>query len=410
MSVGPQIATQGKTGYKSLYRFKGNPDGAWPVGANLINVKGALYGMSSIGGANNLGTVFKITTSGEEAAIYSFKGGADGAGPRGGLIDVNGTLYGTTRYGGGGSASNCGSLGCGTVFSVSTKGSEHVLHSFGSNDDGQNPYASLIDVKGTLYGTTLWGGGSGCGRPGGCGTVYKVSTTGKEKVLYSFQAGTDGFVADASLIDVSDTLYSTTQYGGGGGGSECAAYDGCGTVFSVSTSGTERVLYRFKGGTDGAYPDAALLDVNGTLYGTSGIGGGSGCGAGGCGTVFSMGTSGTKQLLYSFKGPPNDGARPFGNLIDVNGVLYGTTTAGGRSAACSPSGTTGCGAVFSVSTSGGEQMLYSFKGSPDGAFPQTSLIDVKGALYGTTVYGGAGGSECNAGNGAGCGTVFKLSP
>jgi uncharacterized repeat protein (TIGR03803 family) len=406
---GPQPLTG--SGYKSLYKFTGGADGGKPVGTNLIEIQGALYGSTSSGGANGVGTIFKITSAGKETVVYSFKGGTDGSGPRGGLIDVNGTLYGTTRYGGA-SGSGCGGSGCGTIFSASTTGTESVLHSFGiASNDGLNPYVGLIDVKGTLYGTTLIGGGSGCGGAG-CGTVYKVTTSGKEGVLYSFAGGSDGETPNASLIAVNGTLYGTTEIGGGGGGSTCtnsSGPEGCGTVFSVSTSGKEHILYSFTGATDGAFPLAGVTAVNGTLYGTAASCGASGCASGGFGTVFSVSTSGKFHALYAFKGPPADGAVSYAHLIDINGVLYGATNEGGGSSKCSLSGLTGCGTVFSVSTSGTEHMLYSFKGGKDGALPQTGLTDFKGTLYGTTIFGGTG-SCAGASGTTGCGTVFRVSP
>ena len=399
------------SGYKNLYRFTGGADGGKPVGTILIDVNGALYGSTSSGGANGFGTIFKITTAGKETVLYSFKGGTDGSGPRGGLIDVDGTLYGTTRYGGA-SGSGCGGTGCGTVFSASTNGTESVLHSFGIvKNDGLNPYVGLVDVKGTLYGTTLTGGGSGCGG-NGCGTVYKITPSGKEAVIYSFTGGSDGENPNAVLIVVNGALYGTTDLGGGGGGSTCSESSGpvgCGTVFSISTSGKEHILYSFTGATDGAQPEAGVTDVNGRLYGTTASCGASGCGSGGFGTVFSVSTSGAFKALYTFKGPPDDGAVPYAHLVDVNGVLYGATNDGGGSTKCSLSGLTGCGTVFSVSTSGTEHVLYGFKGGKDGALPQTGLMDLKGTLYGTTIFGGTG-SCAGASGTTGCGTVFHISP
>jgi uncharacterized repeat protein (TIGR03803 family) len=99
--------------------------------------------------------------------LYSFAGGSDGNGPHAGLVDVGGTLYGTTVWGGA-YATTYGEHG-GTIFSVTRGGKEKILHSFGSGTDGTAPYASLIDVNGTLYGTTLAGGTSGNG------TVFALS-------------------------------------------------------------------------------------------------------------------------------------------------------------------------------------------------------------------------------------------
>jgi uncharacterized repeat protein (TIGR03803 family) len=376
--------------YGVLHRFNGYPnDGAEPY-AGLINVNGTLYGTTYVGGAYNLGTVYKITTAGTETVLDSFKS-KKGSNPEAGLIDVNGTLYGTTLFGG----ANRG----GTVFKITTSGKETVLHSFGgSSGDGYQPYAGLINVKGTLYGTTT-SGGAYCPSSGGyhCGTVFAITTSGKETVLYSFKGGSgDGANPFGGLLDVNGTLYGTTQ----DGGAYCGSY-GCGTVFSITTSGKEKVLYSFKGGE---YPTASLINVNGALYGTTPTGGTSDNG-----TVFKITTSGKETALYSFKGGSGDGANPSDGLLDVNGTLYGTTVNGG-SRSCTVSSSYGCGTVFSITMSGTETVIYSFKSTHgDGRYPFAGLIDVNGTLYGTTRDGGL--SNCyGTSDFPGCGTVFSLSP
>jgi uncharacterized repeat protein (TIGR03803 family) len=385
--------------YGVLHRFNGySNDGAEPY-AGLINVNGTLYGTTYVGGAYNLGTVYKITTSGKETVLYSFCSHyikhkcADGSGPEAGLTTVNGTLYGTTTYGG---PAYC-SGGCGTVFKITTSGKETVLHSFGvGSGDGSGPLAGLINVNGTLYGTTT-GGGAYCSSGGyNCGTVFAITTSGAETVLHSFKGGSgDGANPSDGLLDVNGTLYGTTQ----DGGAYCGSY-GCGTVFSVTTSGKEKVLHNFGGSGDGEYPTAGLINVNGTLYGTT---------DGGDGTVFSITRSGKETVLYSFKGGSGDGANPYDGLLDVNGTLYGTTLNGG-SRSCKVSSSYGCGTVFSISTSGTETVLYSFKGTHgDGRYPFAGLINVNGTLYGTTRNGGL--NSCYGASGfPGCGTVFSLSP
>jgi uncharacterized repeat protein (TIGR03803 family) len=225
---------------------------------------------------------------------------------------VNGTFYGTTEEGGP-VGTNC-PRGCGTVFSIIPGGTEKVLYSFGNGTDGAFPTAGLIDVNGTLYGTTELGGsqtGVGCG--GGCGTVFSITPGGKETVLHSFRGGTDGEFPEAGLIDVNGTLYGTTSGGAG--------QYGDGTVFSITPGGKEKVLHNFSGG-DGAEPLATLLNVNGTLYGTTYQGGGQG-------TVFSITLSGNVTVLYSFGGRSGDGAYPMSGLSYVNGTFYGTTFLGG---------------------------------------------------------------------------------
>jgi uncharacterized repeat protein (TIGR03803 family) len=323
----------GTTGTEQvLHSFRGGGDsydpydGASPA-ASLIDVNGTLYGTTESGGAYcegngsyGCGTVFSITTDGTERLLHSFGSGSDGANPAASLIDVNGTLYGTTAGG--------GAYGYGTAFSISTSGSEQVLHSFGSGYDGQNPGASLIDVKGTLYGTTVYGGTYGEGKLLISGTVFRITLAGAEQVLHSFGNGSDGQNPAASLIDMKGTLYGTTQYGGTG---PChySGNTGCGTVFEVTTSGKETVLHSFADKPDGSYPVAGLIDVRGTLYGTTTEGGsGAGCnGSGGCGTVFSITTAGSEHVRHNFR--RGDGVQPYASLVDFSGTVYGTTTAGG---------------------------------------------------------------------------------
>jgi uncharacterized repeat protein (TIGR03803 family) len=203
--------------------------------------------------------------------LYSFKGGSgDGADPYAGLINVKGTLYGTTYSG--------GASGNGTVFAITKTGTETVLYSFkGGSGDGAQVVGGLLNVKGTLYGTTT-GGGAGCGSYG-CGTVFKITTSGTETVLHSFSGSGDGENPDAGLINVKGTFYGTTEYGG----ANCSSSGVCGTVFKITTSGAETVLHSFGGSGDGIVPKGGLLNNSGRLYGTTAYGG-----ANGDGTVFSL--------------------------------------------------------------------------------------------------------------------------
>jgi uncharacterized repeat protein (TIGR03803 family) len=361
--------------YRVVHRFD-DSDGAQPQ-AGLINVDGTLYGTTNYGGRYGDGTVYNISVTGSEKVLHSFKGGLDGANPQAGLIDVNGTLYGTTSQGGG--RSGCLGYGCGTVFRLSTTGSERVLHGFTGGSDGADPEAGLIDVNGKLYGTTGGGGSSSSG------TVYSVTTNGVENVLYSFAGGSDGLGPHAGLVNVNGKLYGTTS---GCGGSSCY-----GTVYRVTTTGSEHVLHRFTG-SDGGNPLAGLIVVNDKLYGTTSAGGSAGSAAYTRGTVYRISTGGVFKVLHSFTGAP-DGSSPYAGVIDVKGTLYGTTDQGGRSALY--------GTIYSISTTGSEQVLHRFAGGSGGAHPWAGLIIVKGTLYGTTLDGGSGCS------GGGCGTVFAFT-
>ena len=385
MSVAPQIAAPSRAGYSVLYSFiGGSADGGYPV-AGLLNVAGTLYGTTAGDGAHGVGTVFAITPSGKETALYSFgTNSEDGANPVAGLINVNGTLYGTTENG--------GSNGDGTVFSVTPSGAETVLYSFGaSSEDGTSPFAGLVDVDGTLYGTTVAGGAHCRSGSSGCGTAFAITTSGKETVLHSFGGSGDGDYPVASLINVKGTLYGTTL----SGPHKFCGNAGCGTVFSITTSGKESVLHKFGSSGDGEIPLAGLINANGILYGTTDNGGTKGHG-----TVFAVTMSGKESVLYSFGTGSEDGAYPAAGLINVKGTLYGTTEYG--AVRCTSKG--GCGTVFSITTSGTETVLHRFKGHSrgrrDGAHPEAGLINVNGTLYGTTSIGGVNGY----------GTVFSLSP
>ncbi len=167
------------------------------------------------------------------------------------------------------------------MFRVSTPGSERIVYSFKGPGDGCRPDGSLALIKGVLYGVTAYGGGIDCD----CGTVFKVSETGAERVIYRFKGERDG-VVPLGLIGLKGELYGLTVQGGG----ECNASRGCGTIFKVTIAGEEEVLHRFKGGSDGGYPQGALLSYRGTLYGTT-AGGYYSCGVStsfGCGAVFKI--------------------------------------------------------------------------------------------------------------------------
>ncbi len=370
--------------FTHLFTFDG-ADGAEPQ-AGLTAVKGVLYGTTIRGGAGrNTGTVFKITTSGMETVLHSFGSFYyDPVYPDAGLTDVNGKLYGTTE-GGGGNIS-------GTIFKITTSGTEKQIYSFQSGSDGRYPTADLVADNGTLYGVTWSGGIPSCGASGrGCGTVFSVTTSGTETVLHRFAAAPDGAEPLGALLPVNGTLYGTTAAGGTG---SCNSIEGgCGTVFTIAPSGAETVLYNFQGGADGEFPQSGLIAVNGTLYGTTTDGGGSGCGGYGCGTVFEIGTSGTETVLHTFQSG-TDGALPYAGLIAMNGTLYGTTSEGGGSGC----GGSGCGTVFQINASGAESVLYSFKGKRDGRIPEAGLVALDGRLYGTTSRGG-GGNACRHGCG-----------
>jgi uncharacterized repeat protein (TIGR03803 family) len=210
------------------------------------------------------------------------------------IQDAAGILYGTTTQG--------GPYPLGVVFKLSPSGTETVLHSFTGGGDGSGPFAPLIlDAAGSLYGTTSNGGGSSqC--LNGCGTVFRLSLTGTETILYSFTGGADGNEPRAGLV-----------------------WDPAGDLYSTTIDDAETVLHSFTGGADGREPLYAGLvrDAAGNLYGTTWFGGSPDQGV-----VFKLSPSGTETILHTFTGA--DGAQPIAGLIqDAAGNLYGTTSKGG---------------------------------------------------------------------------------
>jgi uncharacterized repeat protein (TIGR03803 family) len=287
-----------------------------------------------------------------------------------------------------------------------------TLHSFaGGPADGAVPYAGLVQAtNGYLYGTTVGGGANGSGGVNGGGTIFKITPSGTLTTFYSFcaQSGcTDGAYPQAGIIQTTNgNLYGTTA--GGGATDE-------GTAFKIAANGTLTTLYSFcsQGGTlctDGAYPIGGLVQgADGNLYGTTPVGGrNGGCyidGGNGCGTVFKITPAGTLTTLYSFcsQSACADGGNPGTGLVQAtNGELYGTTYVGGAY---------GSGTVFKITQSGTLKTLHSFcahntqNGCTDGHDPVALVQASDGNFYGTTTYGGAS-DTCNSG----CGTVFKMTP
>ena len=302
-----------------LYSFTGGSDGGYPNSNLVLDTAGNLYGTTLF---NN---VFELTPSGALTLLHTFTG-PDGWSPYGTLIrDAHDNLYGTTMSG--------GAFNAGTVFEITSTGQEIVLYSFTGGADGGAPFNGGLLLAGTtLYGTTVGGGA-------GFGVVYKLTLKGIESVVYSFLGGTDGDTPEGNLVrDKNGNLYGNTFEGGSAYGSVLCSF-GCGTVFQITPTGTEIILHSFSAGADGSFPYAGLVgDTNGNLYGAT-TSGGSSCN---CGTVYKLTSSGTETILHSFKGGA-DGNDPVGALIlDAKGNLYGATYYGGVA------GSFGNGVVFKV--------------------------------------------------------------
>jgi len=273
-----------------------------------------------------------------------------------------------------------------------------VLHTFHSKD-GANPNGQFVwDAHGNLIGVTTNGGTGDCSLGPGCGTVFKMSTTGKLLWSYSIKNYKDGFEpVSGAFQDAAGNLYTTTVYGGI---VPCYKGDflGCGTVFKLDTARKETVLYRFRGPFNGYHdgwaPESLPVgDGAGNIYGTT-LWGGSESPTGGI--AFKVSQARKETILYSFQGPTGQ-FEPWPALIlRPDKGFYGGTVGGGTDQA---------GVAFSMTTSGNETVLYNFPGGTAPGPAYTVLAaDSAGNLYGTA---GGGSSNCGAG---GCGTLFELSP
>jgi uncharacterized repeat protein (TIGR03803 family) len=383
--------------YQMLYSFP--PRGGWVPESNLTYVKGRFYGTTYRGGTYNSGILFSLDSHGKLRTLHEFES-QTGYYPTTGLTQYGGALYGTTLYGGPGchSGTYCG---FGTVYHVSSYGEKYqVLYSFTGGTEGAFPGGypnggNLVVINGTLFGTTL-SGGIGCPGSGGCGTIFSITPSGKHTTIYRF-SGLDGQYPEG-LVALHGMLYGTTLTGGN---HTCPYSIGCGTIFSLTTSGHLRTLYDFSG-NHGYWPESGMTLLNGRLYGTTSRGGVPGpCiyfASQGCGTVFELRPSGQYRVLHRFQGQNGDGATPYAALLALNGKLYGTTLQG---PAANRHYAGGAGTVFSITPGGDEVVLHAFGGPPyDGEAPAAALSSVFGALYGTTQGGGP----------ARRGTIFSLTP
>jgi uncharacterized repeat protein (TIGR03803 family) len=374
-----------------LYSFP-ESEGSYggPTSGLIADQAGNLYGTTYQGGAYNGGTAFELMHTADgwrEKILHSFgKNNGDGNRPFAGLVfDQAGNLFGTTYY----DSVNGG--GC--VFELTREKSgewiEKILYSFTFNTQGPLPEypqgGVIVDAEGNIYGTTVHGGGGvGC-EPYGCGTVFELTPNEGRwsfQTLHTFSnKDDDGYNPEGSLIfDASGNLYGTTYLGG--------PY-GEGTVFQLSPQGSgiwnETILHGFSGGNASIYGqmpvDSVIFDKVGNLYGTTVVGGTSGYG-----TVFELSPLGGgrwgEKLVRSFD--TTDGAYPWGSLaLDSAGNLYGTNDSGGL----------GYGTAYELTpTAGGtwnETVLLEFNYT-NGAWPMSGvLVDKDGNVFGTTTAGGA---------------------
>ncbi len=351
-SFGPELArfdeAPGNTAFRPVYSFgKIAGDGAAPQSAPIA-FNGEIYGTTTNGGSEGIGTIFSVTSKGVEKIRHDFKG-TDGSQPSADTMVSNNVLYGTTYVG--------GKFGFGTVFSLSRTGTLKTLHSFeNTTADGGFLQGGLVKVGTEFYGTTEGGGANGDG------TLFSIKSTGHERLIHSF-SGSDGLEPGSTLIAVNGVLYGTTFDGG---------KFNHGTVFRATLDGQVKVLHSFADGSDGALPFDRLVNLNGVLYGTTGFGGTTGNG-----TVFKITLGGKEQVIYSFDGSAS-GCDPMAGLTPYKGVMYGTTF-GIADSHCSSHGT-----VFRITANGSETTLHTFGGGQGGGNPYGGLGVVGKKLYGTT--------------------------
>ena len=382
-----------------LHSFTGGVDGANPWAGLTMDRAGNLYGMAESGGTYDEGAIFKLSHSQSGWTfdpLHSFAGSpTDGNSPDSPMVfGPDGSLYGVTIAG--------GTIGAGTTFNlkpppricaqVLCPWDETAIHNFPDplGVDGINPVgAPLFDQAGNIFGVTRQGAnGPDClGR--GCGLVYELSPaqgSWTERIIYNFGLAPDSNIPEAGLIfDAYGNLYGTACGGG--------TYNH-GTVFQMTTTGVENILYNFRDQSDGQCPDAALIfDAAGNLYGTASDGG-----ANGGGTAFELAPSNGSWnfvLLYSF----SYHSLPSGLTRDSAGNLYGTTYIGGAG---------DYGAVFKLTSSPSGWVytsLHDFASRQDGANPVSGVIlDAHGNIYGTASQGAQQGCY------TGCGTAWEITP
>jgi uncharacterized repeat protein (TIGR03803 family) len=361
--------------YSVLHHFQGD-DGKWPW-AGLVESSNVLYGTTYgtfyAPGSDNLGEVFKVNKDGSGFAVLRQFTGDDGSRPMGRLVLSGNTLYGTTAYAG------SAGYGFGNIFKIDTAGTGFtVLTNFQGDPDTAYPQCGLLLAGSTLYGTAA-------GRdsyPGHApGAVYSINTDGTGYTILKRFSGPDGFSPQASLARFGTFLFGTTLGGG------TAGY---GTLFWMTADGSSfRVLHNFLGGQDGRGPEAELLFVGVTLFGTT-----WGGGAFNQGTIFRINLDGTGYQVIKSLSWDEDGAFPQTGLIQYGGTLLGVARGGGRF---------GAGTIFKLGFDGaGFTKLWDFPGQMNGANPYADML-----LSGTTLYGTTVNSPTASGSG-GIGVVYRF--
>ena len=382
---------------KLLYSFAGGADGQYPDTTLARDQFGDLYGVTTQGGVFGHGTVFELTFNGIHRVLYNFSGASDGSEPSKGVyVDWDGkTIYGATLNGGGGSCPE----GCGTFYKLTKTGDEEfsfaTIYSFTGASDGAHPASPLLLAVlpiWNFYGMTTEGGAYGFG------VIYDFQQDTHNKwhyhVIYNFRGTTDGVGNSSPLAMGKKFLMGTSPVGG---------VNGKGAIFELSYPGQTTgewifsTMHSFTDSPDGALPLGGLALRGEDFYGVTSSGG-----AYGFGTVFQWRVFDAYRVLYNFKGA-SDGANPIATPVTTYDFahIYGTTTTGGDEA-CS------CGTLFRIflNAQGGanENIVLRMTGAPtiglsyDQMFKTSDTSD--GPYYGATVTGGTSNN----------GAIYELLP
>ena len=346
-----------KSSFNAIYNFgdhTGDPLSPQVVGVIAQGRDGNLWSTTLFGGKNNMGTAFKLTPGGKLTVIYNFTR-TTGQPSSGLTLGTDGNFYGATFNGGTGTACIGG---CGTVFKLTPSGKLTILWNFQGGNDGQSPYSGPIEgTDGNFYGTTYQGGTNTVG------TIYQLTPSGKLTTIYQFDAIRGAFPIGPLVQATDGNLYGTTAGFG----------FNYGTIFKIVPSGDFALTLLFTFDVfDGAYPYAGLVqgsDAN--LHGTT-------TGASLFGDVFDITTTGSFAELHALNGS-TDGAYANAGLVQASdGNYYGAAQRGGN----------GYGTFFRITPKGTFTLCEDFNAT-DGAEPLVTPIQhTNGILYGDTSLGG----------------------
>jgi uncharacterized repeat protein (TIGR03803 family) len=393
MGLAGAVSASAQT-YTQLWGFSGGADGSLPENNVVLDAAGNLYGETHWGGfdcplaAGNFwpgcGVLFKLSPAGELTPLVTFNQ-TNGAFSFGDVLLAGNTLFGSTVQ----NAADNGGL----IFSVHTDGSDYrILHVF-DGADGATPQDKIVLApQQVIYGVTRSGGPY---EPVGQGVLYRLTPDGTYTVLHYFTGHNDGQYPDGIVLERSGMIIGSTQFGGAHGAGVIYAY-------KIAT-GTFVTLYAFTGYHDGGQPRLGTMGADGTIYGVTEGGGGTG----GYGTLFALESGGHLRTLWRFTGGV-DGGRPNAPpVLGAHGALIGTTTVG--------PGVTGYGTLYSYA-SGVLTTLHSFDYNPNQegypAYPYGApAVSTSGSIYGTTEFGDTNLCVLNGvPYTSGCGTIYRYSP